>query len=163
MRRFSPVEIAIGFSLLGSIAAIAIPTFARDFRASRFVEPTDGLARIGKAAVAYAEVNGRFPESSPLTPVAPPRGKMEADPPETWETPTWQALGFQPSAPGVAHAYAFAFDAPKPEEAFVATAHGDLDGDGLFSTFELKGVVRPGPEGAKPEVLPGMYVEAELE
>ena len=160
MRRFSPVEIAIGIALAGSLAAVAIPAFVRELHASRFVEPTDGLARIGAAALAYADENGRFPDSAPLTPASPPRGERTADPPGTWESPTWQALGFQPVAEGVPHAYAFSFDAPRPAEGFVAQARGDLDGDGLLSTFEIRGLLRPGEKAA---VVPGMYVEAELE
>jgi hypothetical protein len=93
-----------------------------------------------------------------LTPAAPPRGKKEADPPGTWEHPTWKALAFRPSPEGVPHAYAFSFDGQPA--AFVAQARGDLDGDGILSTFEIRGSARA---GQKPEVAPGMVVEAELE
>lgn len=162
MRRFTPVELAVGAALVGSLLAIAVPTFVREMHASRFVEPTDGLARLGASAVAYAEVtgNGRFPDSAPLTPATPPRGKKEVDPPGTWDTPAWKALGFRPSAEGVPHAYAFSFDSAGAGPTFVAQARGDLDGDGVQSTFEIRGHARP---GEKPAVAPGMYVEAELE
>ena len=160
MRRFTPVELAIGFALVGSLAAVAIPAFVRELHASRFVEPTDGLARIGAGALAFAEDNHRFPDTAPLTPAAPPRATKTADPPGTWDTPTWQALGFEPAKNGGPHAFSFGFDAPKPNEAFAAQARGDLDGDGLWSTFEIRGVVRP---DGKAELIPGMYVEAELE
>ena len=39
--------------------------------------------------VAYAETNRKFPDSAPLTPSVPPRGKKEADPPGTWDNATW--------------------------------------------------------------------------
>jgi hypothetical protein len=104
----------------------------------------------------------------------PPRGKKEADLPGTWDTPTWKALAFRPAAEGVPHAYAFSFESTSGGSAFVAQAHGDLDGDGVLSTFEIRG--RSGREGVSPPnaaravvadgqpvVLPGMYVEAELE
>jgi hypothetical protein len=158
MRKLSPVELAIGFSLLGSIAAVAIPAFAREMHSSRFVEPTEGLARIGEASIAFAEKNGRFPESAPLTPASPPRGKKEADPPGTWDAPTWNALGFRPAPEGTPHAYSFSYESNGTT--FVARARGDLDGDGVLSTFEIRGVIRP---GEKPIVEPGMHVEAELE
>ena len=162
MRRFTPVELAIGAALIGSLLAVAVPAFLHELHASRFVEPTDGLSRIGVSAVAYAEANQRFPESAPLTPAAPPRGKKEADPPGTWEGPTWKALAFRPVAEGVPHAYAFSFDSPGAGGSFVAQARGDLDGDGLVSTFEIRGEARRGPD-QKPGVVPGMYLEAELE
>ena len=158
MRRFTAVELAIGVALLGSLMAVAVPAFSRDLHASRFVEPTEGLARLGASAVAYATTNGRFPDSVPLTPQAPPRGTREADQPGTWDGATWKALAFRPSGEGVPHAYAFSFESTSGGSAFVAQARGDLDGDGVLSTFEIRG--RAAPE---PAVLPGMYVEAELE
>jgi hypothetical protein len=161
VRRFTPVELAIGAALVGSLLAVAVPAFLHELHASRFVEPTDGLARIGVSAVAFAEEHERFPESAPLTPAAPPRGKKEVDPPGTWEGPTWKALAFRPAAEGVPHAYAFSFDSPSGAT-FVAQSRGDLDGDGLLSTFEIRGDVRR-PADQKPGVAPGMYVEAELE
>lgn len=162
MRRFTPVELAIGVAILGSLLAVAVPAFSRDLHASHFVEPTDGLARLGASAVAYCEANGHFPESAPLTPSAPPRGKKEADPPGTWDGPTWRALGFRPSAEGVPHLYAFSFESTAGGAGFVAQARGDLDGDGVLSTFEIRGSAGRN-EGEKPAVAPGMYVEAELE
>jgi type II secretory pathway pseudopilin PulG len=162
MRRFTPVELAVGAAILGSLLAVAVPAFCRDLHASRFVEPTDGLARIGAAAIAYAEANQRFPESAPLTPSAPPRGKKEADPPGTWDGATWRALSFRPSAEGVPHAYAFSFESTAGGTAFVAQARGDLDGDGVLSTFEIRGHASRA-EGERPALASGMYVEGELE
>jgi hypothetical protein len=162
MRRFTPVELAIGAALLGSLLAVAVPAFVREMHASRFVEPTDGLARLGAAAVAHAEGGGagRFPESAPLTPATPPRARKDVDPPGTWDAPTWKALGFRASPEGVPHAYSFSFESTAGGTAFVAQARGDLDGDGVLSTFEIRGHARP---GEKPAVAPGMYVESELE
>ena len=161
MRRFTPVELAIGAALLGSLFAVAVPAFLHELHASRFVEPTDGLARIGVSALAYAEAKQRFPDSAPLTPVAPPRGKKEVDPPGMWEGPTWKALTFRPAAEGVPHAYSFSFESTGAGSAFIAQARGDLDGDGILSTFEIRGEARRGEP--KPTLTPGMYVEAELE
>jgi hypothetical protein len=160
VRKLTPIELAIGASLVGCLLAVGVPTFVREVHASRFVEPEAGLAKLGADALAYAEVNGAFPESAPLTPREPPRGKKDVDPPGTWDAPSWRALDFRPSPEGVPHAYSFSFEAAPPRTSFVARAHGDLDGDGIWSTFETRGVVRP---GAKPELVPGMYVEAELE
>lgn len=156
--RFSPIELAVGAALLGSVAAVAIPAFAREIHASRFVEPATGLARIGEAAVSFAEAHGTFPPSAPLTPNAVPRGQREVDPPGTWDAPTWKALDFQPVAEGAPHAYAFSFDGS--QDAFVAQARGDLDGDGILSTFEIRGFNHAGD---RPMVVPGMYVASEVE
>lgn len=158
MRRFTPIELALGVALLGSIAAVAIPTFARELHASRLVEPQDGLVRMGTRAMAFAEANQSFPASAALTPGVPPRGTKAVDPPGTWDTPTWTALEFRPVAEGVPHAYSFAFESSSGS--FIGRARGDLDGDGILSTFEIRGVA---PPGQAPRLEPGMYVEAELE
>ena len=162
MRRFTLVELAVGAALLGSLMAVAVPAFSRDLHASRFVEPTEGLTRIGESAVAYALTTQRFPESAPLTPATPPRGKKEADPPGTWDTPAWKALAFRPAAEGVPHAYSFSFENVSNGTQFVAQARGDLDGDGVLSTFEIRGHLGRA-DGEKPAVAPGMYMESELE
>ncbi|MCW5832830.1 MAG: hypothetical protein KIS78_10505 [Labilithrix sp.] len=127
-------------------------------QASRFVEPTRALARMGENAVRYAELNHTLPDSAPLTPAQPPRGCKEIDPLGTWDGPTWVALDFRPTPEGVPRAYAYAFDSSG--DTFVTRAHGDLDGDGVLSTFEMRGSAKA---GEAPRLEPGLYVEAELE
>lgn len=158
MRRFTPIELAIGASLLGSLAAVAIPAFVRELHSSKFSEVTGALGRMSTATIHYAEQTHKLPDSAPLTPPVPPRGKHESFPPEIWSHPTWQALSFQASPSGSPFAYAYAFDAHPA--GFVARAHGDLDGDGIFSTFEVRGAAAP---NEPLRVEPGMYVENELE
>jgi hypothetical protein len=184
-RGMTAVEAALGFAIIGSVLAVAIPVFVRDLHASHLAEATDGLGAIGRGAVAYASsypVDEAFPPSAPLTPPRPPRGTREIDAPEVWDTPTWQALGFgfpppPPPSPlpvtavtarvllaGKPHAFAFAFESAlsRSRSSFVAHAHGDLDGDGILSTFEIRGHAVEG-DPAGPSVDPGMYVEAPLE
>ena len=170
-RRFTPVELAVAFALVASLVAVAVPTFVREVHASRFVEPVEGLQRIGAAAVRYGHehpVAQGFPGSAPLTPNAPPRGHCEADPAEAWDHPTWRALDFRPVAPGAPHCFAFSFDSalsPK-RSTFRAQAHGDLDGDGIASTFEVNGHYaesEPNGEPGGPVLEPGMFVDSEVE
>ena len=156
MRRFTPVELALGVALAGSTLAVTIPTFARELHASRLVEAEDGVGRLSASTLAYIEANARLPDPAPLTPAAPPRGKKDVDPPGTWDGPAWRAVDFRPVPEGVPHAFAFQLETS--DGRFVARARGDLDGDGVLSLFELRGTARG---GAKLE--PGMYVEAELE
>ncbi len=166
-RGFTAVEAAVTFAVVGSLLAVAVPAFVRELHASRFVEPVDGLNRMAEGAVVYAR--GRptptaFPPTAPQTPAAVPRGTREVDPPGAWDTPTWQALAFRPGTEGAPHAFAFGFDSAlgPARSAFVGYAHGDLDGDGILSTFEVRGHVSEGdPAGAVIE--PGMVVEAEVE
>lgn len=166
-RRLSPVELAIGFALAGSLLAIAVPTFAREVHASRFVEPVDGLERLGASAVAYAHARPTaqaFPASVALTPPAPPRGRCEEDAAGAWDQPTWVALEFRPAPEGVPHCYAFGFESTlsPTRSGFRADAHGDLDGDGIVSTFEITGHdVEGDPDG--PALDRGMFIDSEVE
>ena len=172
---FTVMELAVAVAVLGSTLAVAIPTFVRDMKSSRFVEPTLGLTAIAEGAVAYAGGHGTqatlilaFPRSVGLTPSTPPRGRLAADPPGTWSDPTWQALHFPTTTSGFAfadddpHAFSFAFESAlaNARSSFIARACGDLDGDGARSTFEVRGHDTQS-EGAVIE--PGMYVEAPLE
>jgi type II secretory pathway pseudopilin PulG len=173
-RGFSLLEASAAVSLLLCLAAIAVPTFLREVRSSRLVEPVAGLEAIGVGAVAYAAAHTgnaltlAFPPSVGLTPSSPPHGRLAADPPGTWYDPTWGLLDFpKPGtglafADGVPHGFAFAFDSNLgvSKSTFVAHAHADLDGDGAMSTFEIHGY-DTAAEGAV--VAPGMYVESELE
>lgn len=165
--RLSPVEAAVAFAILGSLVAVAVPSFVQQVHASRLVEPVQGLERLGAAAIAYAKahpVAQGFPASAPMTPAAPPRGRCEADPPDAWNHPSWRVLDFQPAPAGAAHCFAFAFDSDvsSARAAFRAHAHGDLDGDGITSTFEIRGHYVDGdPNG--PALEPGMTVQSEVE
>jgi hypothetical protein len=164
-RGLTAVEAAVVFAIGGSLLAVAVPAFVRELHASRFAEPVEGLARMGQGALAYAATRparDAFPPSAPLTPAAPPRGTRELDPPGAWDHPTWVALKFRAAPEGVPHAFAFGFDSAPgaTRSTFIARAHGDLDGDGVRSTFELRGHAQDG----EPAVLePGMYVENEVE
>ncbi len=157
----SPLEALVAVAIGSSLLAVAVPEFLADLRASRLAEPVDGLKRIGEGALAYAAVHGvaeAFPGPVALTPAEIPRARRLDDPPGAWGHPTWRALGFSFDHP---HAFGFAFDSSLGPglSRFRATAHGDLDGDGVVSTFEIEG--RADASGAT--LLPGMFVDREVE
>jgi hypothetical protein len=167
------VEAATAIAILAAVLAVGVPAFVRDLHASRLTEPVAGLERLGASAVAYS--HGRDPRnamagSAPLTPSVVPRATLVVDPPGTWDAPAWRALAFRASPEGAPHAFAFTMDATSVDTdvrsgavrgSFVARAHGDLDGDGVTSTFEIRGRLS---SAVPPIVLePGMYVESELE
>ena len=84
--------------------------------------------------------------------------RSPVDPPGTWDHPTWRSLDFAWTVP---HSFSFAFESHSSEglAVFRARAHGDLDGDGLHSTFEISGESR---DGAQPVVFP-MQMHREIE
>lgn len=146
MRALTPVEAALAFAIGGSLLAVTVPAFLRNLHASRMSEALDGLERIrGRAFVLSdtAPLAAAFPESAPLTPASVPRATLIQDPPRTWDHPTWRLLGFSIETP---HAYSFQLDAHNGPDVsrFTAEAHGDLDGDGVVSTFRTGGSIRQG-------------------
>jgi hypothetical protein len=162
-RSWSALELAAAFAVGGSLVAVAVPAFVRNLSASKLSEPIEGLDRLARAAVSYAEGRPQeisFPPGAPLTPSAVPRARRESDPPDAWEHLTWRALHFR-----VDHAHAFAFEFRSDVDAsktarFTASAYGDLDGDGVLSTFEVRGERVPGQAA---RALPGMFVDREVE
>jgi type II secretory pathway pseudopilin PulG len=164
-RGMTAVELAVTFAVVGSLVAVAVPAFVRNIHASKLVEPVDGVKDLAEAATTYAkahEVPKAYPPSAPLTPAAVPRGTREVDPPGTWDHPTWKALGF-PADDSAPHAFAFELRTSNgaARSTFAAIAHGDLDGDGTTSTFEVDGHDQVGESA--PAIEPGMIVLSELE
>jgi hypothetical protein len=156
-RDVSLLAVAFGASLTATLAVIAVPAFARNLYGSHLVEAEAGLARMGTAVVATSRDGAPFPSTAPRTPELVPRGVAVVDPPGTWDHPTWVALSFTPvDAPRpLEHSHRFSFSFENQGNQFKATANADLDGDGTVSIFEIT--------GTHEAVIPGMYVENELE
>lgn len=148
----------------GSLVVVAVPAFVRSLSAAKTTEALDGLQTLANNAVSKAETNPQsdsFPPSVELTPAEVPRGVRVKDVPGTWDHLTWRALSFQMEHE---HAYSFRFDSSFDKVTniarFSARAHGDLDGDGSLSTFEVRGERMP-DEPAR--VMAGLLVTRELE
>jgi hypothetical protein len=161
MRPLSVLESVVLVAVGGSVLAVFVPTFVRQLHASRLAEPLDGLQRLGSKATMLAagrSLRKAYPESVGLTPSEVPAGQSVEDPEGTWDHPTWQTLDFRMTRP---HFYAFAFESKPGDDVarFTARALGDLDGDGLFSTFKLEGQMRL---GEAPQLFP-LEMDREIE
>lgn len=146
MRVATPVQVAALIAVAGSALAAGVPTFVNNLHASRLAEPMDGLGKIAARASALAvsgPVENAYPGSVPLTPGSVAQGQAAEDPPGTWDHPTWRLLDFGFKVP---HRFSFEFTSANGAERseFRAVAHGDLDGDGVLSTFSLGGQVERG-------------------
>jgi len=153
LRTFSPLQLAIGVALLGSVVAVFVPEFMRNLHASRFAEPLAGLRHLSAHATMQAAASPprfAYPPSAPRTPTQVPTGDSVTDPPGTWAHPTWRLLSFEKKD---AHFFSFEFESTLGDEGahFIARSFGDLDGDGELSTFEVFGESRAGEE---PTVYP---------
>ncbi len=161
LKSLSPLQVAAGAALGGSLLAVFIPTFARNVHASRLAEPLDGLHELASVAsliAAGVPTELAYPASAPRTPADVPAGEQVLDPPGTWDHPTWLLLGFRKEE---RHSFSFSFESETNEEGafFIARSFGDLDGDGQLSRFSVYGEVR-GDEA--PRVFP-VRIEREVE
>jgi hypothetical protein len=157
--------------LLGIAAAVVVPAFERYVTRLRTVEASANLQALVYGATAYYNYGAgseyvlgdpsraRFPDSAPLTPAVVPWGEARAPEAADWLHPTWQALGF---AVWDSHYYAYQFDSAGTglEATFTVSAFGDLDCDGVLSTFSRSGRVDP-VHGTAYDL--GLYRENELE
>ncbi len=150
------LEAAVAFAVVGSLLVIFSLSFRKNWRSSRLVEATEGLQHIEIHALSLQSQGGTL-ASAPLTPADVPRAPI-IDPEGAWNHPSWVALEFRASPEGVPHSYSFTFDVTPLD--FSARALGDLDGDGVKSTFEVRG--KKGDDGHF-QLVPGMRVENELE
>ena len=171
-------------TVIGSMAAIAIPAFLKYTAKAKVAEAHETLRKIRYAAEAYYctprvdeqgnQVPPQFPAAQAATPAAGtccaelggPAGeaKGRCNPDTTmWQTPTWTALNFMMLDP---HYFAYEFTSKTLEDgapAFDASAYGDLDCDGTRSTFRLSCKGLPvGDAGCSVECDP-LYLENELE
>lgn len=160
--RLNLLEAALLLCLLGIVLAIFVPTFLRRVRTNKINEASELLEEMSARAAAYYATTWSSGQSHCLPPAAgptPPEPTVDAEPvdfdsPEARGHETWKALGFQPDRP-VRYSYSFTpsehgCGLVGPEEMGTVSfrALGDLDGDGVQSTFERR--ARIGPQGWEP-------------
>lgn len=125
---------------------------------------TDNVRDVFRAAQGLHAKTSRFPGSTALTPAETPtcsdgRPVPFAPNPEQWMHPSWEALDFAVNEPSYFR-YQFTSTGSGAEAHFKVVAHGDLDCDGVQSTFERVGHITPDGEvsgGA------GLFVMSEYE
>ena len=184
---FTLIELMIVVAILAILAIVAVPAFIKYMRRAKTTEAIDQLDKVYKGAALYytsphvtlagVKLACRFPGNQGTTPVegtccstgsgspADTDGddRCDADP-MIWTTPTWSALSFQITDQ---HYFLYAFDSQGELDAamFTATANGDLDCDGTFSTFQRVGFGDTRPTGAECGIVgsPAFYYERETE
>lgn len=85
-------------------------------------------------------VSHAFCPSAPQTPTAVPRGGEVTAPEQAWRAEGWTCLRFAVHAPQrYAIVYRSNYPATGASASYTVEAFGDLDGDGVLSTFRLTG------------------------
>ena len=160
--RLSLIEVALLLCLLGVVLAIFVPTFVRRVRTNKINEAAELLQTMSLRASAYYDTTWSsskrhcLPPGAGPTPEAPTVDSEEVDffSSEVSGHATWEALDFQPARP-IRFSYEFMPSrdgcelgvGPEPGTV-VFRAEGDLDGDGVRSTFERRATI--GREGFRP-------------
>lgn len=150
---FTLIEMMVAVSIVGVLTATAIPAFSGMVARSKTSEVSANLNSMFKLSSAYylAE-RGAQGQSAPVTgycsvddagpvPASPLNRKQQGD---FGADPSYRALGFS-IADYSYFSYGLASkggvgacaNGPNTPDLYTYFAHGDLDGDGLWSTFEL--------------------------
>jgi hypothetical protein len=143
--------------LLGVVLAIFVPTFLRRVRMNKISEAPELLSELSHQARAYYDTSWSslnhhcLPPAAGPTPPTPSVDAREVDfsAEDVAGHATWDALGFQPERPiRFSYRYLPSVDGcglTGSDEAVsvVFRAEGDLDADGVRSTFQRRATITP--------------------
>ncbi len=168
---FTLIELMIVVAIIGVLAAVAIPAFLRYVKRSKTAEAVQNIGLIFRGAVSYFEAEHldrsgttkprMFPSDVGPSPALSTLsgGQKMAPNPSYWDAEEWHALSFSLGDPHY-YVYRFASSGTSNASIFTASAHGDLDADGTYSTFERSASV---DAAANVRGASGVYVDNELE
>ncbi len=119
-----------------------IPEYRRELWTAEADENLDriyqGLVRLWNRA--KDKDNFRFPSAGPTPPQVPCGTKPHPPDPKLWDAPGWKAIGFSLEEP-FRYQYQVVSQGQGRRARFRIRVRGDLDCDGDYSLFELRGAI----------------------
>lgn len=153
-------------AIIGILAAVAIPAFMKYIQKAKSTEARTLIKKIYDGARAYymdhhrrenfqsADAEVQFPSNPSSGTTAPLLGACCATGDKCmpdaslWTDQTWIVLQFSVDDP---HYYSYQYTTPDVTQSYYARAFGDLDCDGVYSTFSMYGEINSnysdGPAG----------------
>ncbi len=155
---FSLIELMVVVVIIGVLAAVAIPSFMKYLSNARTTEARIQIEKITIGARAYyldgfagkglQVIKSQFPNSVSMTPAVSccvEKGRKCLPNAEIWNDPSWVMLAYSMDDPHL-YRYEFISSGVSTASTFTARAKGDLDCDGVESTFEAYGRIGAGGE-----------------
>ena len=123
-------------AFVGMLAGLAMYSVKTYLAHAKTTEARKMVSRIAQGLATHAETKDspRFPGSAPRTPKDVPAGTKFVSDAKTWNHASWRAIGFQLEEPQF---YSYEYETATNGKRATVRAHGDLDGDGVTSRFEL--------------------------
>jgi Tfp pilus assembly protein PilE len=147
------VELMIAVVVLGILAAVAFPAYSRYIRRAKTSEAMNNVGKIYMGEVAYfsqhsEQSTASFVSAATTPAAAPSASKYRTQPTSFTGNSDWSAIGFSIDTP-----FYYAYRAVGTATDVRAEALGDLDGDGIGSTFSLSGALNQGEIQRAPFVI----------
>jgi type IV pilus assembly protein PilA len=129
-------------AVIGILAVFAIYGTRKYIANAKLAEARNTLGQLAKDAAEAYERDGKLcpSASSPIPAVVPHAAKYQSAPAE-WEGDKSANAGFACLRFSMSSPQYFQYDYKATSAGFTVTAHGDLNGDGAVSTFEVEGHV----------------------